>query len=74
MCNAQIEEAIKLAPYVKLKPNDRCGGLLTGPTTVYDFDRPLRTNIIDASFEIRYLIACSILGYTDSVVLNRTVQ
>jgi hypothetical protein len=63
--NPQIVKALQLANKLSLKEGD-----LKGPTYRYisDIDMKLNYDIKDANFEIKYMMACGQLGFTDPEV------
>lgn len=65
--NPQIVEALQLASKIQLSPKE---GELKGPTYKYisDLDAKLNYQIKDANFEIKYMMACGQLGFTDPEV------
>jgi len=67
--NPQIVEAIQLASKIKLGPKEND---LKSPTYKYisDIDIKLNYQIKDANFEIKYMMACGQLGFTDPEVLD----
>jgi hypothetical protein len=67
--NPQIVEAIQLASKIKLGPKD---DELKGPTYRYVSDLDVRLNyqIKEANFEIKYMMACGQLGFTDPEVVD----
>jgi len=67
--NPQVVEALQLASKIKLSPDE---GELKGPTYKYvsDLDAKLNYQIKEANFEIKYMMACGQLGFTDPEVLD----
>lgn len=67
--NPQIVEALQLASKIKLLPNE---GEIKGNTFRYisDLDAKLNYQIKEANFEIKYMMACGQLGFTDPEVLD----
>jgi hypothetical protein len=65
--NPQIVEALQLASKIQLNPKE---GELSGPTYKYisDLDAKLNYQIKEANFEIKYMMACGQLGFTDPEV------
>ena len=62
--NPQIIEALQLASKIKLSPDE---GELKAPTYRYvsDLEAKLNYQIKDTNFEIKYMMACGQLGFTD---------
>lgn len=65
--NPQIVQAIQLASKIKLGENE-----VSGPTFKYvsDLDMKLNYQIKEANFEIKYMMACGQLGFTDPEVVD----
>ena len=67
--NPQVVEALRLASKIKLTPDE---SELKGNTFRYisDLDVKLNYQIKEANFEIKYMMACGQLGFTDPEVLD----
>ena len=66
--NEQIREACRRARLIRVKAG-ACAGELAGPRYVREGVAPAYV-LMENDFEIRYMIACSELGFTDPHVIG----